>query len=575
MAMNKRTKKATESLAFLGVIAAIVVVLNMLGIFTFGRIDVTGKRLFSLSQGSERVVSNLDDTLEITAYFTKDLPPPFNATERYVRDLLDEYQSASKGKVKVKFVNPDSDATREAAETDGAQRVAHQKIENDAVQVVEGYRAIVFKYLGDRRAIAAVGGTDGLEYDITQTIKQLTGEKVKIGLLTGHEGPTLEKGLSSFAKFLPTYNVVQTDAKQPIDQELRALLIVAPENALSDDELRNIDAYVMKGGSLGVFGGSLKITQDQNQLTATQVNTGLNTLLEKWGVKLQNEVVADPKCGQAPFRTPLGFQVPVPFPPVPVIAFTEEQEKHPIAYRMNQVFMPFSATLKTNDALKGDKDVSLKVVANTSKQAWLIEGDNVDLKPRNPRDWVMSKKRGSFPVAVAIEGKLPSAFRPEAVSSAEGAAPAGPRGPAQAEKPVHVFVVAASGFIRDEFLPRSEDDATAQDLNSPVAFGLNAVDWLAQEDELIAIRAKSVEEPLIEVPATIKAAEEEIQTAAKERDETTANAALAKRKEAMEDWDAKKARIKWMNVTAMPLLFIAFGLVRWQVRKKKRANISL
>jgi ABC-type uncharacterized transport system involved in gliding motility auxiliary subunit len=574
MAMNKRTRKATESLAFLGVIAAIVVVLNMLGIFTFGRLDVTEKRLFSLSSGSERVVSGLEDTLEITAYFTKDLPPPFNATERYVRDLLDEYQSASKGKVKVKFINPDTDETREAAETDGLQRVAHQKIENDAVQVVEGYRGIVFRYLGDRRAIAAVSGTDGLEYDITQTIKQLTGEKVKIGLLTGHEGPTVQKGLSVFAKFLPTYNVVDTDAKQPIDQGLRALLIVAPENALSDDELRNIDAYVMKGGSLGVFGGSLKIKQDQQELTAMQVNTGLNTLLEKWGVKLLNEVVADSKCGQAPFRTPLGFQMPVPFPPVPVLVFSEEQEKHPIAYRMNQVFMPFSATLKQNDALKGDKDVSVKVIANTSKGSWLIEGDNVDLKPRNPRDWVMSKKRGAFPVAIAIEGKLPSAFRPEAVSSTEGGASAGPRGPAKAEKPVHVFVVAASGFIRDEFLPRAEE-ASAQDLNSPVAFGLNALDWLAQEDELIAIRAKSVEEPLIEVPATISSAEEEIKTASKEGDQTTANAALEKHKGAMGDWDAKKARIKLLNVIVMPLLFIAFGLLRWQVRKKKRANISL
>jgi ABC-type uncharacterized transport system involved in gliding motility auxiliary subunit len=574
MAMNHRTRKATESLAFLGVLAAILVVLNLLGIFTFGRLDVTEKRLFSLSSGSERVVKGLDETLEITAYFTKDLPPPFNATERYVRDLLDEYQSVSEGKVKVRYVNPDTDEAREAAETDGLQRVAHQKIENDAVQVVEGYRGIVFKYMGDRRAIAAVGGTDGLEYDITQTIKQLTGEKVKLGIVTGHEGPTLEKGLSVFAKFLPTYNVVATDPKQPIDQSLRALLLVSPETPLSDDELRNIDAYVMKGGSLGVFGGSIKMKQDQQELTAIQVNTGVNTLLEKWGVKMLNEVVADPKCGQAPFRTPIGFQIPVPFPPVPVISFTDEQEKHPVAYRMNQVFMPFTATLKPNDALKSDKDVSIKVVANTSKGAWLIEGDNVDLKPRNPRDWVMSQKRGSFPVAVAIEGKLPSAFRPEAVSSAEGSAPGGPRGPAKAEKTVHVFVVAASGFIRDEFLPRAEE-ASAQDLNSAVAFGLNAVDWLAQEDELIAIRAKSVEEPLIEVPATIKEAEAEIQAASKERDTGSANAALEKHKDAMEDWDAKKARTKWLNVALMPLLFIAFGLLRWQIRKKKRANISL
>jgi ABC-type uncharacterized transport system involved in gliding motility auxiliary subunit len=574
MAMNKRTKRATESLAFLGVTAGIVVLLNVLGIFFFGRIDVTEKRLFSLSSGSQRVVQNLTDELQVVAYFTKDLPPPFNATERYVRDLLDEYQSAAGGKVKVTFVNPDTDESRAAAEEDGAQRVAHQKIENEAVQVVEGYRGLVFKYLGERRAIPAISGTDGLEYDITQTIKQLTGDKLKIGVLSGHEGPTLEKGLQVFQKFLPTYSVVAVDAKSPIDQAHKALLIVGPETEISDDELRNIDAYVMKGGSLGVFGGTLKIKQEQTELSASQVNTGINRLLEKWGVKMQSEVVADAKCGQAPYRTPIGLQIPVAFPPVPIIAFDEKQSEHPIAYRLTQVFAPFGATLKPNSELKAEKDVTLTVLAQTSKNSWQIEGDNVDLKPRHPREWTMSSKRGPFPVAVAIEGKLPSAFAAEAVSSAEGGAAAGPRGPARAEQPVHVFVVASSGFIRDEFLPNPER-ASAQDLNSAVAFGLNAVDWLAQEDELIAIRAKSVEEPTIEVPATVKEAEQEIQQAAKEGDESGAQAALERRKDALTDWDAKKARIKWLNVALMPLLLVAFGLVRWQIRKKKRANISL
>jgi ABC-2 type transport system permease protein len=573
MAMNKRTKRATESLAFLGVTAGIVVLLNVLGIFFFGRVDVTEKRLFSLSQGSQRVVQNLTDELQVVAYFTKDLPPPFNATERYVRDLLDEYQSAARGKVVVTFINPDTDEARQAAEEDGAQRVAHQKIENEAVQVVEGYRGLVFKYLGERRAIAAISGTDGLEYDITQTIKQLTGDKIKIGVLTGHEGPTLEKGLQVFQKFLPTYSVVGVDAKTPIDQALRALLVIAPENEITDDELRNIDAYVMKGGSLGVFGGTVKIKQEQSELSASQVNSGINRLLEKWGVKMQNEIVADAKCGQAPYRTPIGLQIPVAFPPVPIISFDEKQAEHPIAYRLPQVFAPFGVTLKLNQELKADKEVTTTLLAQTSKNSWIIEGDNVDLKPRHPREWSMSSKRGPFPVAVAIEGKLPSAFRAEAISSSEGGASAGPRGPARAEKPVHVFVVASSGFIRDEFLPNPER-ASAQDLNSAVAFGLNAVDWLAQEDELIAIRAKSVEEPTIQVPATVKEAEQEIQAAAKEGDESGAQAALERRKDALTDWDAKKARIKWLNVALMPLLFIGFGLARWQIRKKKRANIS-
>ncbi len=573
MAMNKRTKRATESLVFLGVSAAILVLLNVLGIFFFGRVDVTKNKLFSLSEGSKRAVAMLDDQMEITAYFTKDLPPPFNATERYVRDILDEYQSAAKGKLKVTFVNPEDDDTRQEAEAAGVQKVAHQKIENDAVSVVEGYRGIVFSYLGETKALPAISGTEGLEYDITEQIRLMAGEKTKIGVLSGHEGPTLAQGLKVFQGFLPTYDIVETSAAQPIDQKLKALLIVAPENPLSDDELRNIDAFVMNGGNLGVFGGAIKIKQDQESLTGSPVNTGLNRLLEKWGVKLVDEIVADTRCGQAPYRTPFGISIPVAFPPVPVVDFDDAQSEHPVAYRLQQVFMPFIDPLQETGELKAEKDVKLTVLARSSKDSWTLKGESIDLKPRDPRQWSRSGTRGPFPLAIAVEGKLPSAFRAEALSSTEGGAPAGPRGPAVATKPVHVFVSGSSGFIRDEFLPQPQQGQA--EMNPSVAFGLNAVDWLSQEDALIAVRAKSVDEPLIEVPATVKEAEAEATTAAKAGDELGTEAALEKRKGALQDWDAKKSRVKLLNITLMPLLLLLFGVIRWQVRKQKRAKIAL
>ncbi|MET0283926.1 MAG: hypothetical protein ABW352_05630, partial [Polyangiales bacterium] len=82
-------------------------------------------------------------------------------------------------------------------------------------------------------------------------------------------------------------------------------------------------------------------------------------------------------------------------------------------------------------------------------------------------------------------------------------------------------------------------------------------------------------EPLIEVPATVKDAEAEASSAAKAGDETGTEAALEKRKGALQDWDAKKARVKLLNITLMPLLLLLFGVIRWQVRKQKRSKIAL
>jgi ABC-2 type transport system permease protein len=575
MAMNKRTKAATESLAFLGIVAVGLVLLNILGVFFFGRADVTKNRLFTLSDGSKRVVAELKDNLEVTAYFTADLPAPFNATERYVRDILDEYAAASKGKMHVTFVNPDTDEKKSAAETDGVQKVAHQKFgEDEGMQVVEGYRGIVFKYLGERKALPTVAGTEGLEYDITQTLKQLTGEKVKIGVLGGHEGPTASDKMNTFKVLLPTYELVDVQASSPIDANLRALLVVGPETPLSEDELRNIDAYVMKGGSLGVFGGTMKVVQEEGALSAKPADSGINRLLEKWGVKLRSELVADAQCGQMPMRHPqLGVQIPVPYPPMPVLGFSDEQSSHPVLFRLPQALMPFATALKLTGNLKNDKDVKVTVLAESSKNSWLLKGENIDLKPRNPREWQPAGMDGPQPVVVAVEGKLPSAFSAEAVSSAEGAAPSGPKGPARAEKPVHVLVMASNALLRDDFLP--PPDKVGEQMMAFVSLPLNAIDWLAQEDALIAIRAKNVEEPMIEMPASIKDAEAEATTAAKAGDQSGTEAALEKRKAALEDWSGQKRRIKLVNIALMPLLLIAFGLIRWQVRKSRRAKISL
>jgi ABC-type uncharacterized transport system involved in gliding motility auxiliary subunit len=116
-------------LVFLSFVGGILILLNVLvAYFPSPRIDLTQNGLFSLAEGSERLAASLDDRLEVTAYFTENLPPPFNATERHVRDLLSEYAAASNGQIIVRFVNPDDEEKQQAARADGVQPAAHQKI---------------------------------------------------------------------------------------------------------------------------------------------------------------------------------------------------------------------------------------------------------------------------------------------------------------------------------------------------------------------------------------------------------------------------------------------------------------
>jgi ABC-2 type transport system permease protein len=268
---------------------------------------------------------------------------------------------------------------------------------------------------------------------------------------------------------------------------------------------------------------------------------------------------------------------------VPILSFDEAQAEHPVLFRLNQAAFPFTAPVATvGDGLP---DVEQTTLARSSEISWLLTGDSIGLQPRLPREWQQTGREGPFPVMVALRGKLPNAFAgAEQMSGGEDAPTI--EAPAQAED-ARVLVAGTGFFMRDEIMGQAQPGDC--DISGPLALALNAVDWLAQDSDLVAIRAKSVEEPAIEVPQSVRVAEEEARTAAEsalsaaqEGDEGAARSAIDEQQEALErrktalaEWDRKKALYRWGNMLGIPLLFGFFGLVRWQTRRNKRRNIKL
>ncbi len=87
----------------------VIVLVNLAGITLFFRMDLTENKIFSLSDVSQEVVSSLSEPLTIKVFFTKNLPAPHNNTERYLRDLLKEYEIHANTFFNYKFydVSPD------------------------------------------------------------------------------------------------------------------------------------------------------------------------------------------------------------------------------------------------------------------------------------------------------------------------------------------------------------------------------------------------------------------------------------------------------------------------------------
>ena len=81
---NKQSSLTTQILTVLAILA----VVNFLSYQLFVRFDLTQNKVYSISQSSKEVVKNLDDVVNVSVYFSQNLPPPYASVIQEVRDIF-------------------------------------------------------------------------------------------------------------------------------------------------------------------------------------------------------------------------------------------------------------------------------------------------------------------------------------------------------------------------------------------------------------------------------------------------------------------------------------------------------
>lgn len=175
-------KKNSTKYLKLVIYLVVVVLLNLAGSTLFFRADLTKNGIYSLSPASREVVESLSEPLTIKVFFTKNLPSPHNATEQYLRDLLEEYAVASNRNFNYRFYNaspsdgapgaPGAEAA-DLAESYGIMPVQIQAIEEDEVKFKQAYMGLALIHGDMVEKIPTITQTDRLEYDLTTAILKL------------------------------------------------------------------------------------------------------------------------------------------------------------------------------------------------------------------------------------------------------------------------------------------------------------------------------------------------------------------------------------------------------------------
>jgi hypothetical protein len=223
----------------------------------------------------------------------------------------------------------------------------------------------------------------------------------------------------------------------------------------------------------------------------------------------------------------------------------------------------------------------MQVVMRSSPDAVHLTGDTADLKPF--QKWAGKLKglqKQQFAIAADVEGTLKTAF-PEGDKQGVDA-------PAQSAKPARVFMISSAQFLANPFarsgngpdmgqygmmMPNLGGDEQLLMIAGPYAQQFvtgsilvfkNTLDWLTGDTDLLAVSAKILSDPNLvygqRPKLTSDMSEEQLR---KQEDEMK------------EGRKAQQHNVEFLLILGVPILFAAYGLLRWRMRLAARTNVSL
>jgi hypothetical protein len=418
------------------------------------RVELSEQSFFGLSGKTQTLIAGLESDVKVVVFFRQS-----HFILDSVRHLLKEYEyeSAENGKshLSVEFVDPNRDLARTK--------------ELKQIYKIEQADIVVFECEGRRKYVDVV--------DIVETTKEVDLSQVLAGGKKTIKKKTLFKGETAFSSAIE--NVVQ--ASRPVicfltghgereineygkqvsysgiarlirrdEMEVRslnlaeqrkipadctALVIAGPDRKLSSSEVDIISGFLAKNGRLFVLIDPATIT-------------GLEGLLESWGVKLRRDVVVGG-------LTLTGRELVI-----------TDYGDHPITKHFSRIntmfYMPRSveAVYRRSPGAKVQADrPCVTILASTSKDGWAEY--NLNESPSRFDEGV--DRPGPIPVAAAVERGSVSGIDVEL-------------------KPTRIVVIGDSSFV--------SNGALKGGIGGNADLFMSALNWLVERESLMSIAPK-------------------------------------------------------------------------------------
>ena len=356
-----------KNLTQIGLVAAILIVLNLLSRQYSLRWDLTQDKEYTLSKATTNILSDLEEPVLVKAFFTSDLPQQYQKPLEDFKSLLVEYANRSNSMVDFEFIDPNANEENEQmAIQSGVSPLLINVREKDASVQKKAFMGAVVE-TGDLKDVIPFIQPDGpMEYQLTTAIKKVSkADKPALAFLQGHGEPSMQDVAQVIQTLGILYNVeaIDMNSAAEIAPRFKTAILQKPMDSIPPTHLAVIDAFLQQGGNL--FLAADFVQGNFQNAQGTSFSVGLESWLRNKGLEVLPQFVLDASSGSVSVQQQQGyfkFNTAVDFPYFPMIRKFEE---HPITKGIEQVMFQFASPLN----FMGDGSAAFTPLATTSARA--------------------------------------------------------------------------------------------------------------------------------------------------------------------------------------------------------------
>ena len=516
--MNKRT------LSISGLIIAVIlfVAVNILSQSSLrgARLDLTENRLFTVSEGTSRILAALDEPIVLRFFFSAKLTnqaPQLRTYGNRVRDLLQEYVNDANGKIRLEIIDPEpfSDAEDRAV-----------GLGLSGIPINQSGEVFYFGLAGsnstDDTAIIPFFQAENeefLEYDLTKLVYGLSNPKKPVvgvissyplefgpgGLQMAMRGQSNPYGILEAMRQFFDVRVLKKDTAA-IEADVDILLL-AHATDMPEQTLYAVDQFVLGGGRAMIF-------VDPYSETAAQIppapgrqpdpgathSSSVKILFDAWGIGFDTaKIVGDRTYATKVNAGRLGRRQILDYVSWLSLKGEAMNGEDVTTSQLTTVMMASAGHITrtetapvTMEPLIQSSANSMQIDTSAVRMRPDVEGLLVDFKPDEARYVLAARLNGV--VKSAFDGPPPLPEKPKAETDDKAAKEIKPAEhiPASAE-PINVIVVGDADMLDDRFWLRRQN-MLGQSFVVPTSanadFLINGLDNLVGSNDLISLRSR-------------------------------------------------------------------------------------